>query len=247
MDEQRRMSERRTKAFHVEASFGAATLVAPADDYIATKLAEGRFYEADLLEEIAEMRIRGTYVDVGAHIGNHTVAFALMGCRRVVALEPQPQIHALLASNVVLNGLLHRVVASRAVVHDRWVGASPAPRPGDLQRLREGLPNSGATAFVSDDRGCSAVTSIDSAVRRDDVRLIKVDVEGEELAVLRSAARVIHEQRPVIICEAQTQERFAELDEHLRGLRYVTDGRARCATPTYVWRWRGERDRSQGR
>ncbi len=36
----------------------------------------GRFYEPDLLDFIASRGLSGVYVDIGAHIGNHTVFFA---------------------------------------------------------------------------------------------------------------------------------------------------------------------------
>lgn len=166
---------------------------------------------------------------MGAHIGNHTVAFALMGARRVVAFEPQPELYTLLALNVSLNHLRHRVFASRSVVHDTWEGARVASTLAD---------NAGATAFA-EGSGPYPIRRLDSSLQRHGhVGLIKVDVEGLELAVLRSGQRTLIRDRPVVVCEAHNDARLAELDAYLAPLGLLTDGRAWCATPTYVWRAR---------
>jgi FkbM family methyltransferase len=171
------------------------------------------------------------YVDVGAHVGNHTIAFLLMGAAAVVAFEPQPELYALLGVNTVLNGMRRRVLGKRLVVHDSWKGAavsSTTPR------------NSGATRFGPDGVCAYPTGTLDvQLAEARHVALIKVDVEGLELAVLRSGRKVIERCKPVVVCEAQDDGRRAELDALLRPLGYWSDGRARCATPTYVWLPRG--------
>ena len=53
--------------------------------------------------------------DIGAHVGNRTRAFAALGCR-VVAVEPQPHVAALLR---VLAGRIPDVTVVEAAVADR--------------------------------------------------------------------------------------------------------------------------------
>ena len=45
----------------------------------------GTYYERDLLDAIRGRHLQGTFVDVGAHYGNHTVYFALeCGAQRLI-------------------------------------------------------------------------------------------------------------------------------------------------------------------
>lgn len=205
-----------------------ARLAAPKGDHIEVQLRRGRFYESDLLAHLQGLEIGGIYVDVGAHVGNHAVAFARMGAETVVAYEPQPRLFALLGLNRLLNGLRPVICPRRCVVHDSWTGAAVVERQE---------ANTGATRFGREGELVYPTARLDDELARiDGIGLIKVDVEGLELAVLRSARRVLARNRPVLVCEAHDDDRFAELDAYVRPLGYRTDGRAWGATPTYVWR-----------
>lgn len=150
-------------------------------------------------------------VDVGAHIGWFSLLAASYGCR-VVAFEPQPHAHMFLNASIALNGFQDRIRLVRAAVTD----AGPAPsaegaeagggagskiakvrmvnshgwnwdltevaRPGD-----DGSADDGREGFEAD------VARIDDEVRGEDVLLFKIDAEGEEGAVLRSAERLLRE------------------------------------------------------
>lgn len=84
-----------------------AKIVAPENDHI-TKLitASKKYYEDDLLKAIRNLRPVGVYVDVGAHIGNHTVFFA-KECSpdHVIAIEPDSDNIEFLLQNVRANNL----------------------------------------------------------------------------------------------------------------------------------------------
>lgn len=194
------------------------------------QLRQGKFYESKLLDYLRSLEIIGTYVDVGAHIGNHAIAFALMGAYRVIAFEPQWEMHALLEQNVELNGLQRRIETWHNAVHDRWV----------MARVGKQIPgNTGATRFepgAPQGPVGARVVQLDHALGHPHhVGLIKVDVEGEELAVLRSAKNTIVEHKPIIVAEAQEHRHLVALVQHLRPLGYTTDGVTWGATPTYVW------------
>lgn len=64
----------------------------------------GRIYESRMLEFIRSLNKKGTYVDVGANIGNHSVFFDKF-CKsdKVVAIEPIKQIFDVLSENIDLN------------------------------------------------------------------------------------------------------------------------------------------------
>ena len=75
--------------------------------------------------------------DIGAHVGNRTRAFAALGCR-VVAVEPQPHVAALLRT---LAGRIPDVTVVEAAVSDRARPGAPggqrshADRQHDQRRL----------------------------------------------------------------------------------------------------------------
>jgi len=89
-----------------------------------------------------------------------------------------------------------------------------------------------APANVLGDADGGGVQSIDVPVKRlddlhlDDVGLVKIDVEGHELAVLRGAADTLTRNRPAVLVEAvEAEERHhpnavAAITELLTGLGY---------------------------
>src|SRR5690606_20525994 len=92
-------------------------------EYIFTQICEtGTFYEVELLDKIREIVAdrEGLFVDVGANLGNHTVYFAQVLGREVVAVEPEPMNASLLRDNVALNSLEDRVE-----IHNRAAMSEP--------------------------------------------------------------------------------------------------------------------------
>src|SRR5690606_30551618 len=130
----------------------------------------GTFYEVELLDKIREIVAdrEGLFVDVGANLGNHTVYFAQVLGREVVAVEPEPMNASLLRDNVALNSLEDRVE-----IHNR--AAMSEPGFVVLEQAIEG--NRGTFSAKEAAEGIEAVT-LDSLVGDEQVALIKIDVEG---------------------------------------------------------------------
>jgi FkbM family methyltransferase len=141
-----------------------------------------------------------TFYDVGASVG----FFTLIGARlvgaygSVVAFEPLPQTFEYLRRNVALNGFDHVTVVPTAVGAN--VGTARLGSPsGDPEQTRL---LTGDTEVV--DPIDSAVTTIDAWRAEDDPRVprvMKIDVEGSELDVLRGAAKTIRETQPLMLVE----------------------------------------------
>lgn len=165
----------------------------------------GRFYEQDLLED-AYQRLRGReglVVDVGAHVGNHSLWFSRVCDRQVVALEPNLESLRQLNSHVRLN-------AARVEVYRAALGAETA-----IARLEPGPPgNSGMARAVPDPDGDISILTLDDVLdavaldsgRADPVALIKIDVEGTACDVLRGAARTLDRNRPLVYAEGEQDE-----------------------------------------
>ncbi len=163
------------------------------------------------LEHNEIMRVRGmvekmpsgTIVDVGAHIGIWTFGLAHY-CNRLLAFEPQPFIANMLAGSIALNGYRH------VEVHDCCLGA--AAGEVDLPNFRYDWPgNFGSIEFGPEQMEYMGQQRLPSArrvhvLRLDDfwltdVRFIKIDVEGMEMAVLDGAEMTIRGKVPLILVE----------------------------------------------
>lgn len=152
------------------------------------------------------LRPGDTMIDVGANIGYFSIAGALaVGARgRVVAFEPVARVRQQLQANLALNGL------TNVEIHEEALGAETGrvtmcTGPEDdtgLASLRP-LASPGRTAV--------------DQVRFDDlwdearpVHLIKMDIEGAELAALTGMTQCLSRHAPHLVIEVT--------DSYLRGL-----------------------------
>jgi FkbM family methyltransferase len=173
---------------------------------------------------LAFLRPGDTVIDVGAHVGTLAVPLAAkVGAGgRVVAVEASEAACELLADNVRRNGLEDRVTLHRALVTDR-----PGPY---VSADVEG--NTGARHFAPVSSGeaipCVAVDELAGPLPSDrPLRLLKIDVEGMEVAVLRSARRTLETRRPLVYVEVWREQLVrseaspAALESLLRAERYA--------------------------
>ena len=166
--------------------------------------------------ELALVRERlrgGDFVDVGAQIGLYTVTAARATAGRVLAFEPNPLARAQLAENVRLNGCTNVAVVpkavggspGRALLH---VPATPDPSFSSLAggRFAEGEPID------------VEVTTVDAEVEALGLRpsVVKIDVEGGELAVVEGMERTLREHRPALLVEV-SEASAQELARRLAG------------------------------
>jgi len=159
----------------------------------------------------------GLVVEAGANMGVHTLPMArqLAGQNRVLlAFEPQPFVYRQLCANLALNGLTN-VTA--------WPYACGA-EPGRVafvvpDYLRAGNFGGVAMSESGSEAGSGGFevpcVRIDDLVEKQDVALLKIDVEGSELRVLQGASALIGRSRPVIYLENDRPANSAVLIEWL--------------------------------
>lgn len=146
----------------------------------------------------------GVVWDVGANVGFYAmIAARLVGEHgRVVAFEPLPANQDAIRRNVALNGFQNVEL----------VGAALSDAEGDAELELHGDPTwakldtSADTAFKRDSAVAGSVrvpvTTLDAQLRRLPApALVKIDIEGAEVAALRGAERLLSEVRPTIVCE----------------------------------------------
>ena len=165
------------------------------EDVIKRVIVAGRQWEAHILH-LCERHIEPdtVVVEVGAHIGSHTVPISrLVGpWGRVYAFEPQRKMYRELHHNLALNGVTN-------VVPLRYAIGSGEARIIEMNPSRPG--NEGGTSVGSGgDR--AELRSLDS-FGFERVSVLKIDVEGYENEVLAGASETIRRNRPVILIEIQ--------------------------------------------
>ena len=185
----------------------------------------GRFYEPDVLAKVQEIYLPGTtIVDVGANIGNHTVFFAAILGAHVIAIEPYRASHELLEVNVAANGIGEQVRTHCLALGEREGSGS----------VRIGDPGNLGTVGIQADGGDIPIRSLDGMAPEAPIGLIKIDVEGNEAAVLAGARQTIRRWLPDIIVEANGADRFLATARQLHELGYAPRGRY-AWTPTYLF------------
>lgn len=129
----------------------------------------------------------GVFIDIGAHIGKYTVPIAkkLGNKGKVVAIEPDPDNFRALLQNIAVNNLYNVIPIQAACSSDN----------GETLLYKHPCDPSGNSIVHKSRRSIVVQTkTLDTIVKElgvTDVRLIKIDVEGAELDVLKGARNTL--------------------------------------------------------
>ena len=177
-----------------------------ADDPIQNAHRKGRFYEArELAQVCAHLQPGAVVLDVGANTGNHALWFALhAGASRVVVVEPNPLALEPLVGNVLGNRL-------QDVIDLTFIGFGLGEADSDGWGMKKHDRNLGATKMFPG-KGELTVRRGDSVFAELTPDLIKIDVEGMEMAVLSGLSDLISRCRPRIMIEAMDTNAAAFAD-----------------------------------
>jgi len=175
-------------------------------DLITSQL---RRYGAHQRNELAMLlsfvRPGDTVLDIGANIGTFSIPLAARTGDQghVYSFEADREIFQVLEQNITLNGLSN-VTAMNAIVSQN----------AGRYRKAEVAGNLGATSFYLDDsHGANGmpVVSIDDwmashSLKHRNIDLIKIDVEGMDVDVLRSCTATLQRCKPVVYIEVSEQQ-----------------------------------------
>jgi FkbM family methyltransferase len=191
---------------------------------IERSLIEHRSWEFRLqLAMLNRMHTSGTFLDCGANVGVHSCAVArrIGDGGRVIAVEPVPWIADRLERNRDLNGLRNLQIVRQAIGSTKGTRAIFVSDDdlhnqelGTFYRHQAGLHRQIEVSVVPLDE-------ILAETRCDDVRVIKLDVEGAECEAFRGARRTLKRWRPHIFLEynlstwTEAAATLADLRQHL--------------------------------
>ncbi len=163
---------------------------------------------------------KGVFIDIGANLGVYSI---LMGKRlgnngTVLSIEPESHTVELLKQNVELNKLKNVFVVEKAC----------SSKTGKSTLYLEGTTYSGGLHslkkyghHVSEME--IEVETLDSIFSRSELKkvdLIKIDVEGGELEVLKGAKKVLKNYHPRIICESLDKTSEENIKGFLKKFKY---------------------------
>ena len=143
-----------------------------------------------------------TIIDIGAHIGSETI---LLGSKltggHVYSFEPTPSVRPMLITNIAINNLHDRVVVEDMAISDH-VGSTKfyLSTESEVNSLHN---HTGSKEIIV------KTTTIDSYVKKqklDHIHLLKIDVEGHELAVIAGTKQLLTNHKiDVIVFEVNDQ------------------------------------------
>ena len=182
---------------------GVRLLVDLSDHVIGLNIVRGR-YEADEIRFVRSVLKAGDVaIDVGAHIGFFTMQMAAAAgpAGRIYAFEPFDPNAALIERSIAENRFADRIVFQRAAVGAASVTATLTFPVETLNSGGAYLLRDGSAPLAGNQTKDVPVVALDSLNIRRPVRFIKMDVEGAEPQVICGAARLLKEDRPIMLSE----------------------------------------------
>lgn len=180
----------------------AGTLIMPKDGVVLPWLAHHRSWEVGEADLMAELVGDGTFLDIGAHVGYHTLRLLqrTSGMAGAVAVEASPVNAEYLRRNIAVN------IGDRAPVTVLAMAAWDSDT--EIRLVQEEQDNSGDyRAHDASDEAVGGV--VIPAVRldgRDEVTaarisLVKIDLQGRDHRALNGLTAVLERDRPHVVCE----------------------------------------------
>lgn len=165
------------------------------------------FAEEETFDYLSLITPGATVLDIGANIGRTVLraAVAVGPLGRVVGFEPDPLNFSRLQRNISLN----------PYTNIRLMPVGLGPQNTELKLFVSSGSNRGGNRIAESGSGEYSVVPVrrldelSDELRLDRVDLIKIDVEGFELNVLRGARALLQQFRPVL---------FLEVNEHFLNL-----------------------------
>lgn len=184
-------------------------LVDDRDMVVAAMRRDGSFEPESMARWLAALKPGHVAIDVGAYTGLYAIAAALAGSA-VMAYEPNPTVFARLQQNVMLNGVeveyQQLAAGNEHGFRSMWIAHGHMTSAGRLDQRRGGEEIQVRIGRVLSERPVS---------------VMKLDVEGHELEVLRGAHAILERDRPVVIAEALTEGEADQLVVHMSQYGYM--------------------------
>ena len=170
------------------------------DNGVELSLFQTGTYEKGILDFIARnYKSEGVFVDVGANIGLMSLFTAsVFKNGKIIAIEAHPVTAEILKKNIDINSLSNIEVKQVALGNEI----------GETKIFDNWQVNRGGASLVVHDNDSKSypvkIEKLDNIITTP-VSMIKIDVEGLELDVLKGASNTILKSKPILIVEISDQ------------------------------------------
>jgi len=206
-------------------------IVVPIDDIVGLRIAATGYFELtqiDAVKAVIEnshatvgvpLDRSGAFIDVGANIGFYSISLARYFAA-TYAFEVNPITFRILEANVHLSDVQNVQCACLGMSDQTGTTEVHLPKGGHLgwASLDPGRHKSAAVPVPA--RLDTLDNYLSSLRVQPEISLIKIDVEGHELQVLRGARRTLTEGNPVVLFEVIEGDAGRECISMLRGCGY---------------------------
>jgi len=198
------------------------------NDYISNEIQIHGWYEDHFLKLLkfilnsSELeKDKSMIIDVGANIGNHSMFFSEL-VDSVIAIEPNPICNNLIHASLMFNNISNISVIQKALSSHTGKATLnfPASDLGSgslLDSDSKGFENS----FEVETDTLDNILAL-KITKDEHIKLIKIDVEGHELEILKGAKTILNEHSPIIAFEAHGLINYVKLTNELKKLGYLS-------------------------
>jgi FkbM family methyltransferase len=163
------------------------------------------------LEKYSKLRKGETAVDIGANIGNHSLFFSKY-FKKVISIEPDLNNFELLEIN---SRLKNNIECLNIGISDQNYRA----------KFKKDKLNRGASKLDKSGDCSIELRTLDSLNMVENIGLVKIDVEGHELEVIKGARQTLISKHPVLLFELNAKQLSKDyIDEFihlLKGMGYL--------------------------
>jgi FkbM family methyltransferase len=177
------------------------------EEFISEPMKKGIHWDQPILDIILPyLQKNDLVIDVGAHVGCHTIPYA-QRVKQVYSFEPQEPIYQLLTRNLAINQIQNVKTARQAIGHLNSTTVSLH------HQCQDGVSKHELVSYETDKpvnyggiqlgTGAHKVTmmTLDSYEFPGPIKYLKVDAEGSEPMIFYGARDLLRRDRPMILYE----------------------------------------------
>jgi FkbM family methyltransferase len=182
-----------------------------------TLLVSGQYCdeEVDIFKQL--LKPNDNVIEVGANIGSLAIPISqIIGTGLLYCFEPQQYIYNMLCANIAVNNASNIRPIKCAIGDIEGKVTIPSVNYEELNNFG-GIEING---YNVDGEDVDLITLDNHFKNLEQLKLIKIDVEGMEIDVLNGGKSLINKHRPFIYCENDRQDKSEELVSILKKLNY---------------------------